>query len=360
MSRRKGTPCACDCADPCGNKVRKINGISPDPNGRFTIAAGPGIGITEDQNGITIDAAAASGVLTINGQSPDSDGDFSPVIETINGQSPDANGDFSPVVQTINGQSPDADGDLSGLIEGSGNIGGDLKPIKIVNGEAIAVINELVDVATQQTIKKLKILESTISADILLALRTNKTYVSGIQYSPQIEFDADDTNEKNGVIGSERTSATNSRMFLDVHDPVTGIWKGGLYLITDGTDAWVECPRRTYNALNTNDVVTIGSLQASSDVVHRTGNETISDSKTFTETVYRQTSQINRTDTSRTSDVYINGFFLMDVNNVPFGGIEFGMGSNGNRVIRLRLSKSNGTYSYKKLFEIDNSGNVII
>lgn len=40
--------------------------------------------------------------------------------------------------------------------------------------------------------------------------------------------------------------------------------------------------QRTYSASNTNDVVTIGSLQASTDVVHTTGNETVAGNKTFT------------------------------------------------------------------------------
>ena len=55
MSRRKGTPCACDCDSlKCGNKVRKIDGISPDPNGEFTIEAGNGIAINTGENKITI------------------------------------------------------------------------------------------------------------------------------------------------------------------------------------------------------------------------------------------------------------------------------------------------------------------
>ena len=59
MSRRKGTPCGCNtdkdcCGDPCGNKVRKIDGISPDPNGNFIIEAGNGIGVSTGENKITI------------------------------------------------------------------------------------------------------------------------------------------------------------------------------------------------------------------------------------------------------------------------------------------------------------------
>ena len=38
------------------------------------------------------------------------------------------------------------------LVHGSGNIGTDLKPIKIVNGEAVAVTNDLVDLITAQAL----------------------------------------------------------------------------------------------------------------------------------------------------------------------------------------------------------------
>ena len=55
MSRRKGTPCACEC-DPCNSKnpIRAINNVSPEPNGDFTIEAGNGIGISTGENKITI------------------------------------------------------------------------------------------------------------------------------------------------------------------------------------------------------------------------------------------------------------------------------------------------------------------
>lgn len=56
MSRRKGTPCACEC-DPCGSKkcIKAINNVSGDPNGDFEIVAGNGIGISQSgDNQITI------------------------------------------------------------------------------------------------------------------------------------------------------------------------------------------------------------------------------------------------------------------------------------------------------------------
>lgn len=48
------------------------------------------------------------------------------------------------------------------------------------------------------------------------------------------------------------------------------------------TEAYMTIPTRTYNASNTSDVVTIGSLQSSTDVVHTIGSETIAGTKVFT------------------------------------------------------------------------------
>ena len=70
MSRRKGTPCACEC-DPCGSKkyIKAINNVSGDPNGDFEIVAGNGIVISQSgDNQITIinDAIASSFVAGDN------------------------------------------------------------------------------------------------------------------------------------------------------------------------------------------------------------------------------------------------------------------------------------------------------
>ena len=95
---------------------------------------------------------------------------------------------------------------ITDAITGSGNIGTDTKPIKIVNGVATAVTNELVDVSSAQT------------------------------------------------VGGAKT--------------FTGLMKAS--------------GQGTYDASDTTRVLTIGSLQASSDVVHTTGNETVTGDKTMT------------------------------------------------------------------------------
>lgn len=74
MSRRKGTPCACE-SDPCGcgsskgKCIRAINNVSPDPNGDLILSAGSGIAISQTgDNEITIvnDAIASSFVAGDN------------------------------------------------------------------------------------------------------------------------------------------------------------------------------------------------------------------------------------------------------------------------------------------------------
>ena len=58
MSRRKGTPCACN-SDPCGcnsrsDCIRTVNGEYPDPNRNLNVKAGAGIQIVPAEHGIEI------------------------------------------------------------------------------------------------------------------------------------------------------------------------------------------------------------------------------------------------------------------------------------------------------------------
>lgn len=74
MTRRKGTPCACE-SDPCGcgsskgKCIRAINNVSPDPNGDLEVIAGNGIAFSQSgDNQITVinDATASSFVAGDN------------------------------------------------------------------------------------------------------------------------------------------------------------------------------------------------------------------------------------------------------------------------------------------------------
>ena len=379
--------------DSCGcnnwsKGIRTIDGQYPDDNRDFNLSAGDGIEITPITAGVEISVKAplpgpmifrgtvgTGGTITTlpdanvdnigwtyvaitAGTTPDDTPQSYDVGDTLVSNGSEwtviPSGDDPVAWSQITGKPTTVSGyGITDAITGSGSIGTDTKPIKIVNGAAVAVTNDLVDVASQQTISKLKIWQSNTSADTLIALRTNKTYVSGIQYSPQIEFDADDTNEKNGVIGSERTSATNSRMFMDVHDPNTGVWKGGLYLVTDGNDAWAECPKRTYDASNINDIVTIGSLQSSSDVVHRTGNENISGIKTFDTYSSIPSGPLDVKHTGLTypssSDVNIPVLTVKDKTGVIVGTLYFRSLSNGTTTLYAGVKNGNGTFNYVQL-----------
>ena len=115
--RRKGTPCACEC-NPCKGKnyVRAVNNVSPDPNGDLELKAGNGIAISQsgdNQITITNDAIASSFVAGDN-------------IE------------INP-----SGDNLEIRVNTSQIVRGSGNIGSDTKPVKVVNGVATEVTNDL-------------------------------------------------------------------------------------------------------------------------------------------------------------------------------------------------------------------------
>ena len=62
MSRRKGTPCACN-TDPCScgssrNCVRAVNNVSPDPNGDLVIRGGQGIEVIQSGDDLVINNTA--------------------------------------------------------------------------------------------------------------------------------------------------------------------------------------------------------------------------------------------------------------------------------------------------------------
>lgn len=74
---------------------------------------------------------------------------------------------------------------------------------------------------------------------------------------------------------SFNNSAGNTLSYIRAND------YGGLnFSVYNGSQAGI-INQRTYNASNTTDVVTIGSLQESTDVVHTTGNETTYGVKSF-------------------------------------------------------------------------------
>ena len=81
--RRRNVPCSpcgsgssdCGCCPP--KSIKKINNIEPDDNGKFEVRAGTNVTITDITNGIEISSAGSveDVVKTVNGVSPDADGD---------------------------------------------------------------------------------------------------------------------------------------------------------------------------------------------------------------------------------------------------------------------------------------------
>jgi hypothetical protein len=89
----------------------------------------------------------------------------------------------------------------------------------------------------------------------------------------------------------------------------------------DGT-GYLTAPFRAYNTANVSDVVTIGTLKASTDVVHTTGAETIQGIKTFHSAGFTSV----RIGTTRTGDGNLGGYEFFDGTNKRTGTI-IGMGN---------------------------------
>lgn len=74
----------------------------------------------------------------------------------------------------------------------------------------------------------------------------------------------------------------NTCGYTTIHSSYNASTVYEIQLHAEQNQGYVTAPTRTYDASNTTDIVTIGSLQASTDVVHRSGNETIAGTKSFT------------------------------------------------------------------------------
>jgi len=93
---------------------------------------------------------------------------------------------------------------------------------------------------------------------------------------------ANDDGEVFSDVEYKETANTARSVGIRLFSPTMNAWRG-IELKDDGSsNTYVTCPTRTYNASNTNDIVTIGSLASNPSVVHTTGNETIAGNKTFT------------------------------------------------------------------------------
>lgn len=187
MGMRKGVPHA-KCSPLCAIKeklqelwdraygcINKINNITPDGDGKFSIQAGSNIQLTEISNGLKIDTTGGVTYYTTTDPKLDIDNDALTIetagvasqddLDTVaGGVTTNANA-ISDIIDGTTTVSKAVDATNAAYIEGATNtIGSDTKPIKIVNGKAVPVTNDLMDLASNQTVPGVK----TFTGNILL------------------------------------------------------------------------------------------------------------------------------------------------------------------------------------------------
>lgn len=179
--RRKGVPCGCtDNGGCCGLKeklavlwdrtigsILRINGVSPDGDGDFAIEAGDNINITETGtgNGIRIDTTGGvsyydSGDVYVNVDNNDLEITVNAGVTgglALQDDLDTVTGAVNSILDgtTVVPEATDATNATNATYLGSNsaNVGSDTKPVKIVNGQAVAVTNDLADyVPYQKTI----------------------------------------------------------------------------------------------------------------------------------------------------------------------------------------------------------------
>lgn len=145
----------------------------------------------------------------------------------------------------------------------------------------------VVTVGTAQTISGEKTFSTipTVKRDNAgLALYTTKFAITdtvSVNYNPHIiQFMDKNGAYCGGLVNRYYATSNDHRVNLEAYGKDNALRQLNLYA-GDGF-AYATAPNRTYNSSNTSDIVTIGSLQSSTDVVHRSGNETIAGQKTFT------------------------------------------------------------------------------
>ena len=144
MIRRKlnTEKCGCCCTlkeklqylwDHTMGAILKVNDITPDGDGKFTIEAGTNIALTEISNGLRIDTTGGVSYYSAGDTYVDVDNNDLEISLVDPGQSGGvALHDDLEVVAT----------GLTNLLNG-GNVGSDTKPVKFVNGVAVPVTDDL-------------------------------------------------------------------------------------------------------------------------------------------------------------------------------------------------------------------------
>ena len=416
--RRKGTPCACEggsgCGDSCGNKIRKINGISPDPAGAFEVEAGSGRQIEDIENGIrlstvvdpddfvTLDTVqeitakktfkseliadnehSIGGNMTANidivmqneqGIVPTDHSHFGSLRFLDKTGYPDAAINYSIGTSGSKFFSMGWFGDGLGTIDiGRSTATGDIyarapwRPYNDTNSRDIVTIGMLntdISIAGAKTWTGIHnwsnpLTVTTVASDCFRQKNSNLPANRATFGTNNIDIGvlslSNATGDNFSQIEYVETAGSNRNMVLRIFSPTNNAWKG-ITIRDDGSNStYVTAPTRTYNSANTNDVVTIGSLAANPNVVHTTGNEDISCTKRFFSFGVKSTSF--KYSESPATTVWVNSMLVSDMNNDTAGVIEYGIRQNGNRLFRLRLRAKDGTNVYKTLREMDENGN---
>ena len=168
---------------------------------------------------------------------------------------------------------------------GTATVGGDLKPVYLNAGVPTAVANNFVDIASAQEITGRKTMVTPLDNYSLLfrsSTVARSDPVSSFTRLNQLQM-TDKDGAGTGYIQNYLDG--NGNLITNYGTASPNGTNREIRVVANNSEGYVTIPNRTYNPSNTSDVVTIGSLQASSDVVHRTGNEPVSGVKTFNDTI---------------------------------------------------------------------------
>ena len=286
--RRKGTPCACEC-DPCSHPrsvgIRTINNQYPDANHEFSISAGEGVSIDPDDHGIRI-AIRLSSPMIFKG-TVGSGG----TIAALPAASADNLG--WTYIAISSGSTPDTPpksyivGDMliSNSVEWSVVPSGD-DPVEwsqIQNTPSTLAGYGITDAVTLNTIQEIlakKTFKNELIADNEHSIGGNLTANIDIVMQNQQGIVPTDNPHFGALRFLDKTGSYDAGISYSINTSGNKFfsmgWAGdGLGTIDIGRqgangDIYALAPTRPYNAANTRDIVTIGSLASNPSVMHPT------------------------------------------------------------------------------------------
>lgn len=240
------------------------------------------------------------------------------------------------------------------------------------NGSIVAIDGDVVHKTGNETIGGVKTFTTSV---LQLGTNVGQGYIYGRAELPSDRtiFGSTTIDTSPLIIGNgnflymaqvefKEVANTSRELDLKIYSPTANAWRG--LTVIDNGSIYMTGPNRTYNANNTTDVVTIGSLQASTDVVHTSGNETIAGTKTFSTSVIvagghdRSVffSKNTRFDNNATNeDELMVG--TINGSGALIGGIAIRQLTSGSKILEVQIRNSAGT-GYNSYNLLDNSGYV--